>query len=242
MTATRSPSRLARSSSARRTRSLPSRLLRFATGSLLAWTALTAGSVALLRWVDPPTSAFMLRERVLAEGRYEVRQSWADWEEISSSMKIAVIAAEDQTFLDHYGFDLKSIRAALADIERGGRVRGASTITQQVAKNLFLWPEQSWVRKGLEAWFTLLIETLWPKRRILEVYLNIAEFGPGVFGVRVAAETYFRKPPARLSTSEAALLAAVLPSPKRLHANAPSSYLRSRQRWIMTQMRHRYPI
>ena len=144
-----------------------------------------------------------------------------------------MIAAEDQNFPAHYGFDLKSINDALADRERGRRVRGASTISQQVAKNLFLWPEQSWLRKGLEAYFTVLIETLWPKQRILEVYLNIAEFGRGVFGVGAAAEVYFHKRAARLNVYDAALLAAVLPSPKRMRVNAPSSYVRSRQQWIL---------
>ena len=152
-------------------------------------------------------------------------------------MKLAVIASEDQTFPDHHGFDFRSIDKALDERERGRPVRGASTISQQVAKNLFLWPGKNWIRKGLEAYFTLLIETLWPKQRILEVYLNIAEFGKGVFGVGIASESYLRKPAARLSSYDAALLAAVLPNPKRLRANSPSTYVRSRQAWIMGQMR-----
>src|SRR5690606_31924442 len=123
------------------------------------------------------------------------------------------------------------------DRERGRRVRGASTISQQVAKNLFLWPGQSWFRKGLEAYFTLLIETLWPKQRILEVYLNVAEFGKGIFGCDAASEVFFRKSAAQLNAYDAALLAAVLPNPKRLRANSPSNYVRSRQQWIVSQMR-----
>ena len=130
----------------------------------------------------------------------------------------------------------KSIDKAFDERERG-RVRGASTISQQVAKNLFLWPGQNWILKGLEAYFTILIETLWPKQRILEVYLNIAEFGRGVFGVSTAGETYFRKSAARLNVHDAALLAAVLPNPKRMRVNAPSAYVRSRQQWILGQMR-----
>jgi len=175
----------------------------------------------------------MIRERMATPIRYR----WVDDASISPQLKVAVIASEDQNFPAHYGFDLKSINDALVDRERGRRVRGASTITQQVAKNLFLWPQQSWLRKGLEAYFTVLIETLWPKQRILEVYLNVAEFGRGVFGVGAAADVYFRKSAARLNAYDAALLAAVLPSPKRMRVNAPSNYVRERQQWILGQMR-----
>jgi monofunctional glycosyltransferase len=221
--------------------SLPRRLLRLFCWVILAAAVLSAGSVLLLRWVDPPTSAFMLREHLAvsrsAPQPYDIRHRWVDATGISPHVKVAVIAAEDQNFPAHHGFDLKSINDALVDRERGRRVRGASTISQQVAKNLFLWPAQSWVRKGLEAYFTVLIETLWPKQRILEVYLNVAEFGRGVFGVGAAADVYFHKQASRLSAYDAALLAAVLPSPKRMRVNAPSSYVRSRQQWILGQMR-----
>jgi monofunctional glycosyltransferase len=209
------------------------RALRFIGGILAAWIVVTAGTVLMLRWVDPPTSAFMIRERTAAPVRFR----WVDDPDISSHVKVAVIAAEDQNFPAHHGFDLKSINDALVDAQRGRRVRGASTISQQVAKNLFLWPQQSWLRKGFEAYFTVLIETLWPKQRILEVYLNVAEFGRGVFGVGAASEVYFRKRAARLNQYDAALLAAVLPSPKRMRVNAPSNYVRSRQQWILEQMR-----
>jgi monofunctional biosynthetic peptidoglycan transglycosylase len=175
----------------------------------------------------------MLRERFTRP----IQHRWVDWPQISPHLKVAVIASEDQKFPEHHGFDLESINDALEERERGRRVRGASTISQQVAKNLFLWPGQSWVRKGFEAYFTVLIETLWPKRRILEVYLNIAEFGTGVFGVGAASEVYFHKRAARLSAPDAALLAAVLPNPKRLRVAAPSRYVRSRQDWILGQMR-----
>jgi monofunctional glycosyltransferase len=216
------------------TRSLPFRFVRFLAFLVLAWVLLTVLCVAALRWIDPPTSAFILRER-LTEA-HKVRHAWVDWTHIANPMKVAVIASEDQAFPDHHGFDFKSINKALEERERG-RVRGASTISQQVAKNLFLWGGRSWIRKGLEAYFTMLIEVLWPKQRILEVYLNVAEFGRGVFGVSTASETFFRKPPSRLNAYDAALLAAVLPNPKRLRANAPSRYVRSRQQWIMGQMR-----
>jgi monofunctional biosynthetic peptidoglycan transglycosylase len=205
---------------------------------VIAWTVaicvtLSVVAVVAFRWIDPPTSAFMIRERLVAP----IRHRWVDGANISPQLKVAVIAAEDQNFPAHYGFDLKSINDALVDRQRGRRVRGASTISQQVAKNLFLWPQQSWLRKGLEAYFTVLIETLWPKQRILEVYLNVAEFGRGVFGVGAAADVYFHKSAARLNPHDAALLAAVLPSPKRMRVNAPSSYVRERQQWILGQMR-----
>lgn len=222
-------------------RSLPVRVLRALALLAFAMVLLSSVTVFALRWIDPPTTAFIVRDRIVASGRhdksYAYRHRWVDWQAISPHMKVAVIAAEDQTFADHDGFDFKSIDKALEERERGRRVRGASTISQQVAKNLFLWPRQSWVRKGLEAYFTVLIEALWPKRRILEIYLNVAEFGKGVFGVGAASETYFRKPAARLSSYDAALLAAVLPSPKRMRVNAPSGYVRSRQNWIVRQMR-----
>jgi monofunctional biosynthetic peptidoglycan transglycosylase len=213
---------------------------RFVLFVLLGWVALTATTVLLLRWIDPPTSAFMLREQFIAwragDESFELRHRWVDGAQISPHAKVAVIAAEDQKFTTHHGFDLESIGEALEQRERG-RVRGASTITQQVAKNLFLWPGQSWIRKGLEAYFTVLIETLWPKQRILEVYVNVAELGPGVFGVGAASDLYYRKPAAKLSIQEAALLAAVLPNPKRMRIKAPSAYVRSRQRWIIAHMR-----
>jgi monofunctional glycosyltransferase len=217
------------------------RLLRLFCGVVLVAAATSFALVLALRWIDPPTSAFMLREQLLDAPRGArsrmVRHSWVDWAKTSPHIKVAVIAAEDQHFAEHHGFDFESINDALAERQRRKRIRGASTISQQVAKNLFLWPGQSWLRKALEAYFTVLIETLWPKQRILEVYLNVAEFGRGVFGVGAAAEVYFGKRAARLNAYDAALLAAVLPSPKRMRVNAPSTYVRSRQEWILGQMR-----
>ena len=209
------------------------RLLRFLLWTVASVLIFSIAAVLLLRWLDPPTSAFMVRERITRPVQYR----WVDWPQISPQLAVAVIAAEDQKFPQHNGFDLESINDALEDRERGRRVRGASTISQQVAKNLFLWSGQSWIRKGLEVYFTVLIETLWPKQRILEVYLNIAEFGPGVFGVGAASEAYFGKRAARLSAGDAALLAAVLPSPKRMRVKSPSRYVRMRQEWILGQMR-----
>jgi monofunctional biosynthetic peptidoglycan transglycosylase len=168
---------------------------------------------------------------------FHLRHSWVPLEKVSTSMGAAVIAAEDQKFLDHFGFDWQAIEKAIAHNERSRRKRGASTLSQQTAKNVFLWERRSWVRKGLEVYFTLLIETLWSKQRILEVYLNVVEFGDGIYGVEAASRAFFSKPAQNLRPSEAALLAAVLPSPRKYRADAPSDYVRGRQAWILNQMR-----
>jgi monofunctional biosynthetic peptidoglycan transglycosylase len=207
---------------------------------LLVLVVLPVLVVLGMRWLHPPTSAFMLRYRVetlLNRKVPPLRQKWVDWAAISPSLPLAAVAAEDQKFPTHRGFDLESISEAMERNAKGGRhIRGASTISQQVAKNLFLWSGRSYLRKGLEAYFTVLLELLWPKQRILEVYVNIAEFGEGVYGAQAAAEAFFRKGPARLSSGEAALLAAVLPNPKRLRVERPSAYVRERQEWILGQM------
>ncbi len=200
---------------------------------------LTVLVVLLFRFVPVPGSSLMLERRWTAwrEGEpYVSRHAWRSLEEISPAMGAAVIAAEDQLFPDHFGFDWNAIEKAVAHNERSRRKRGASTLTQQTAKNLFLWPSRSWVRKGFEAWFTLALEAGWSKRRILEVYLNIVEFGDGIYGVEAAAQTYFRKPAKHITSSEAALLAAVLPNPHRFKVASPSEYIRSRQAWILRQM------
>jgi len=213
----------------------------FAGGLLVAGVVLSVVLVLCLRWVAPPTSAFMvgshLAQLLSSDSRSRVRYQWVDWEAISPQLPLAVVAAEDQKFSRHAGFDFDSIGKALERNRQGGRLRGASTISQQVAKNLFLWPGRSYVRKGLEAYFTVLLECLWPKKRILEVYVNIAEFGDGIYGVHAAAESVFGKKPAELTNWDAALLAAVLPNPKVLKARKPSAYVKERRRWIATQMR-----
>ncbi len=187
--------------------------------------------VILMRWLEPPVTAFMLQHRARTGSDYDYR--WKDWGELGSAAALAVMAAEDQKFPDHHGFDIAAIQSALVDGLDGQGLRGASTISQQVAKNLFLWPGRSLVRKAMEAWFTGLIELSWPKQRILEVYLNIAEFGPGVYGVPAASRIYFAKQALQLTNAEAALLAAVLPNPKELRVQQPTAYIRDRQRWIM---------
>jgi len=166
----------------------------------------------------------------------DLQREWVSWDHISDDLKVAVIAGEDQKFASHWGFDIPAIQAALAFNERGGNVRGASTLTQQVAKNLFLWPGRSWLRKGLEAWFTGLMELFWTKQRILEVYLNSAEWGQGVFGAQAAARYHFGVEASQLSRQQAAQLAAVLPSPLKWNAGKPSTYVASRAGWIRRQM------
>ncbi len=192
--------------------------------------------VLLLRFVPPPTSAFMLGHRLAAPAA-PLRYRWVPLARVSPELPIALVAAEDQKFPLHHGFDVAAIADALGDAEEGERLRGASTISQQTAKNLFLWNGHSFVRKGIEAGFTVLLELSWPKRRILEVYLNIAEFGDGIYGAAAASEAYFGKAPAALTAHEAALLAAVLPNPRRYRVDRPSAYVLRRAAWIEQQVR-----
>jgi monofunctional biosynthetic peptidoglycan transglycosylase len=216
------------------------RIARITAWVMLALLVIAVVPVIALRWIDPPTSAFMLSRR--AEGvfnpsrRVTIEYQWKDIETISRNAQLAMIAAEDQKFLDHEGFDFESIEKAFDSNGKGKPIRGASTISQQVAKNLFLWSGRNWLRKGVEAAYTVIIETCWPKRRILEVYLNIAEFGDGIYGVGAASPRFFNKPASKLSRHEAALLAAVLPNPKRMHADRPSRYVEKRAWWIERQM------
>jgi monofunctional biosynthetic peptidoglycan transglycosylase len=206
--------------------------LGFVSGSLML--------VMTLRWVDPPASSFMLQHALVAASlRREpphYHHHWVDWNAIPPEVALAVIAAEDQRFTAHSGFDWVEIRKAWADYRRGDGLRGASTITQQTAKNLFLWPQRSWVRKGLEVWFTGLLELLWPKRRILEVYLNIAQFSASTYGVGAASERYFNRPVGELGVAKAALLAGVLPAPSANRLDRPSARLQRRAAWIRDQM------
>jgi monofunctional biosynthetic peptidoglycan transglycosylase len=202
---------------------------------LLLLAALPVLAVLLLRFVDPPTSAFMIAYRLESGQAADYR--FRPLGRISPQLAIAIVAAEDQRFPEHSGFDVKAIRDALEEAREGGRTRGASTLSQQVAKNLFLWETSSWLRKALEAGFTVLVETLLPKRRILELHLNLAEFGPGIYGAEAAAQRFFGKPAAALSASEAARLAVVLPAPRRLDAARPGGYQQQRAAWVQRQTR-----
>ena len=195
--------------------------------------ALSVLLVLLLRFVPPPTTSFML-QTAFRNGLYTYH--WQPYEQISPNVLLAAIAAEDQRFPVHSGFDVEAINAALRDAENGASLRGASTITQQVAKNLFLWPGRSFVRKGLEAWLTALIELMWSKQRILQMYLNIAQFDDRTFGVEAASQQFFQISSQDLTPEEAALLAAVLPGPELYSVEAPSWEVLDRQGWILTQM------
>jgi monofunctional glycosyltransferase len=216
-------------------RSLFRRLL-----NILLWSM--AGSallVLLLRWVPPPVTALMVERKIeswVDKRPIDLQRNWRPWKELPDDLKVAVIAAEDQRFDQHWGFDIAAIRAALAHNQRGGSLRGASTLSQQVAKNLFLWSDRSWLRKGLETWFTALIELLWPKQRILEVYLNSVEWGDGVFGAEAAAQRHFGVGAPYLSRHQASLLAAVLPNPLARNAGRPSAYVNRRAASIRQQM------
>ena len=217
------------------------RLKRLAWRLLLMLALLWGGGIAVFSVLPVPFSAVMVERQMSAwfsgDFGYVAHSDWVSMDEITPWMGLAVIAAEDQKFPDHWGFDVSAIEKALAHNERNeNRIRGASTLSQQTVKNLFLWDGRSWVRKGLEAGLTLGMETVWSKKRILTVYLNIAEFGDGIFGVEAASQRYFHKSASQLTMAEAALLAAVLPNPIRFKANAPSGYVRSRQAWILRQM------
>lgn len=209
------------------------RVGRLVVVGILALIALSIVAVVPLRWLNPPTTAFIVAD---PRSQGSLRASWTPWAELGESLPLAVVASEDQRFLEHFGFDVTSIRDSVIDYAQGDSLRGASTITQQVAKNLYLWRGRSFVRKGIEAWLALLLEAALQKRRILEIYLNIAEFGPGIYGAGAASHAFFGRPPGELRDSEAALLAAVLPNPNRLHVVRPSDYVRERQRWISEQM------
>lgn len=209
---------------------------------LFTFLATSVGLCVLLRWAPAPTSAFMVYRHVedlVEDGSFRtLKYSWVGAKKISAYASAAVIAAEDQRFFQHSGFDLHAIQSSIDEYMDGGRLRGASTISQQVAKNLFLTPSKSFVRKGLEVWFTLLIELLWTKERILVVYLNIAEFGDHLFGIEAASRYYFGVHANQISRYQAALLAATLPNPLLLRAAQPSDYLLKRQRWILRQMQN----
>ncbi len=201
------------------------RLFRLVAALLL----LAVAWVGAYRFIDPPGGLYMASEAWRLGG---IERTWRDLDEIAPAMARSAMAAEDARFCDHWGFDVEAIEAALEANRQGRRLRGGSTISQQVAKNVFLWHERSWVRKGLEAGFTVLIEALWPKARILEVYLNVAEFGDGVFGIEAAAQAAFGRPAVALNLTQASRLAAVLPNPKERSAGSPSSFVRSRGRSV----------
>ena len=211
------------------------RLRRLLVLTLLACLAVSVLMVVPLRWIDPPVSSVML-QRFISEGGRSQRQQWVDLDQTGPYLAVAFIAAEDQRFAEHSGFDAREVIAAIERRLEGGSLRGASTITQQVARNLFLWQQRRFVRKGLEVWFTGLLEAFLPKRRILEMYLNFAETGRRLFGVGAASRHYFGVAPHRLSPEQAALIAATLPNPLRYRVDSPSERVLARRDWILLQM------
>src|SRR5690606_18225293 len=217
------------------------RLRRWLAGLITLLLLVSVLAVGVLRWVNPPITAFMAADWLddVLHGRPStLSRQWVSLDAISPSLQLAVIAAEDQKFPVHWGFDVSAIQGAMESNARGGGVRGASTLTQQVAKNLFLWSGRSYVRKALEAYFTLLMELLWPKARILEVYLNIAEWDENLYGAEAAARRFYGVSARRLSSHQASHMAAVLPNPKRYNPVRPSSYVAERAHWIRGQMRN----
>ena len=212
-------------------------ILRGLLQAILAFVLLSLLLLLPFRWVNPPITMVMADRWIHSTEDFELRQSWLSWEAIPKHAALAVVTSEDQKFPLHSGFDLKAIQQALKERERRGGLRGASTISQQVAKNMYLWTGRSWFRKGLEVWFTLLIELSWSKQRILEVYLNIAEWGPGVFGIEAASQYHFRLPAANLTPMQAALLASSLPSPLNYNPARPAQHLHKRAEWNLQQQR-----
>lgn len=198
------------------------------------------GSVILFRWLPIPVTPLMLLrcgEQIFDSKReVKLKKQWVSLEEISPNLQLAVVCAEDQNFYEHFGFDFKSIEKAIEHNKKGKRKRGASTISQQTAKNVFLYDGRNWLRKGFEAYFTFLIEVFWSKERILEVYLNVIEFGDGIYGAEAASQEFFHTPSKKLLRQQAALLASVLPAPRRFSAKTPSNYILKRQQWILQQM------
>ncbi|MBQ4819905.1 monofunctional biosynthetic peptidoglycan transglycosylase [Aquimarina sp. MMG016] len=214
------------------------KFFRFIFKSTLAFLILSMCWVLMYRWVDVPATPLMGVRKLQSDRGHVIKHTWIPLKNISKNLQLAVICSEDQRFMEHEGFDKKAIEKAIAEHKAGKRLRGASTISQQTAKNVFLWPHRSWVRKGLESYFTLLIETFWSKERILEIYLNSIEMGNGIYGAEAASWYWFGKSGSDLNKEEAAAIAAILPNPRKFLASPPSEYTQKRKDWIIIQMRN----
>jgi monofunctional glycosyltransferase len=223
-----------------------SRIVRFGVIVTLGLFLASILSVAILRfvpvWVTPLMVIRSVEQMFDPEKKVVLKNSWVPLEEISPHVPLAVIAAEDQKFMSHGGFDWVSIQQAREDIKSGKRFRGGSTISNQTAKNVFLWPGRTLLRKGMEAYFTFLIEGLWGKKRIMEIYLNVIEMGDGIYGIEAAAQHFYKKPAKELSRQQAAYIAATLPNPRRWNPAKPTNYLQSRQAWILRNMNNLGPV
>lgn len=219
---------------------LGKKIFRFLWKAALWFFGLSIFFVVLFRFLPVPVTPLMVIrsvEQVFGDDDLRLKHDWVPIEEISRHLPLAVVCSEDQNFMNHSGFDLDAIQRSVDAAKRGvKRVKGASTISQQTAKNVFLWPGRSWIRKGFEAYFTVLIEFVWPKERIMEVYLNSIEMGKGIYGAQAAAEFYWKTSAKNLSRSQAAAIAAILPNPRKYSANPPGPYVQSRIGWILGQM------
>jgi monofunctional biosynthetic peptidoglycan transglycosylase len=211
------------------------RVVKWIIKVILIFLSVTVGFVLLYKFVNPPITSFMI-SKYFSGGGTLIQKDWVSLADISPELPLAVIAAEDQKFLEHNGFDIDAIEKAIQDNAKGNRIKGGSTISQQTAKNVFLVPNRSWVRKGLETYFTFLIEVFWSKQRIMEVYLNVIEQGDGVYGVQASAVLNFNRDAKSINRSQAALMAVVLPNPVRYKIAAPTNYIRNRQGWVIRQM------
>lgn len=221
-------------------RSLGRRIWRFLWKSALWFFGVTVFIVILFRWVPVPITPLMVIRSVeykMDDKEVKFQKKWKPLEELSPHLQLAVVCTEDQNFLWHYGIDFGALEKAMDNREGRKRRRGASTISQQVAKNVFLWNGRNYVRKGLEVYFTLLIETFWSKERIMEVYLNVAEMGTGIYGAEAAAQAYWKRSAAKLTREQAATLASVLPNPRKYNAKRPGPYVQRRINWTLQQMR-----
>ena len=214
------------------------KILKFILKLFLWFIGLSVLWVIIYKFVPVPYTPLMAIRSIEGDEKYQTRHDWVPIEEISPYLQLAVICAEDQNFLSHNGFSRAAIERALENNKKGKKIRGGSTISQQTAKNAFLWPGRTWFRKGLEAYFTVLIEALWSKERIMEVYLNSIEMGNGVFGAEAASQYWFKRSAKNLRRENAAAIASILPSPQRYKANPPGPYVSRRIQWTMRQMRY----
>lgn len=217
------------------------RLMRFIRNVIIFFFASTILAVVLYRFVPvlfTPLMGIRMVQQSTAGESLRCSHHWVSLSSMSERLPLAVIASEDQRFMEHHGFDFEAIKAAAESNKKGRKMRGGSTISQQTAKNVFLWPHRSWLRKGLESYFTVLIELLWPKERIMEVYLNSIEMGPGLYGAEAVSRAHFRKSASELTSEECALIAATLPNPLRFSSEHPSKYMQKRKRQILRQMRN----
>lgn len=215
------------------------KILKFILKAFLWFLAIPIIAIVIFKWVPVPTTPLMvIRSFEQWQDDKEIvwKHDWVSIDEISNHLELAVVCSEDQNFLNHNGFDMGAIEKAIENNKKGKRVRGASTISQQTAKNVFLWPGRSWVRKGLETYVTFLIELIWSKERIMEVYLNSIEMGNGIYGAEAASQHWFKKSAIKLNRNEAAAIAAILPNPRKYRANPPTNYIARRKAWVVRQM------